>query len=122
VIPPRPRMFPSPSGFSGRSAIRKLGFAEAGRLCPGSHSYLTCAAFWRLYVSASMPSSLPGSSDSVPSATKEKCVASCCVGPAGLPLPDGFPCNDLGLPKQSASSGSSAVGKMDALVSLVLPP
>mmetsp|Transcript_13585 Transcript_13585/g.53594 ORF Transcript_13585/g.53594 Transcript_13585/m.53594 type:complete len:239 (+) Transcript_13585:759-1475(+) len=133
VIPPRPRMFPRPSGFSGRSAMRKFGLAVAGRLL-SAHAYLACAPFCRLYaspgecvVSSPFVVSVDPSEDPfvrvVPSATKEKCVASCWVGPAGLPFPMGLPCRDLALPKQSASSGSSCVGKTDALVSLVaLPP
>ena len=126
VIPPRPRMFPRPSGFSGRSAIRKFGLAVAGRLL-SAHAYLACAPFCRLYASGeyvvlSFAPTSPSDTSVVPSATNEKCVASCCVGPAGLAFPLGFPWSDLALPKQSASSGSSWVGKTDALVSLVLPP
>mmetsp|Transcript_2961 Transcript_2961/g.12129 ORF Transcript_2961/g.12129 Transcript_2961/m.12129 type:complete len:228 (+) Transcript_2961:777-1460(+) len=122
VIPPRPRMLPRPSGFSGRSAMRKFGLAVAGRLL-SAHAYLARAPFCRLYASGeyrvfSSTRFAPSSSTSVvPSATNEKCVASCWVGPAGLAFPLGF-----ALPKQSASSGSSGVGKTDALVSLVLPP
>ena len=100
--------------------------AVAGRLL-SAHAYLACAPFCRLYASGeyvvlSFAPTSPSDTSVVPSATNEKCVASCCVGPAGLAFPLGFPWSDLALPKQSASSGSSWVGKTDALVSLVLPP